>query len=143
MVLSWDLYEREFAGNPAIVGARVSLDDRPVTVAGVLPKNFRFRFPTWWISVQPRPVEAYFPLPAADVQRFRGVQVVASLKPGIRIGQALAELDALEKHILQEGSGGPPRSLMTSLRIEPLQEKSWAMCVLPYWCSWRPGPSYC
>lgn len=75
----------------------------------------------WWLTIQPQPVEAYIPLPPRDVQLSRRVNVVAALKPGVRIGQALAELNVLDKHIREEGQGRG--GLMTKLRIEPLQQK--------------------
>jgi putative ABC transport system permease protein len=69
VVLAWDLFEHQFAADPHVVGRSVAVDGRPVTVTGVLPKDFRFQFPMWWQSVEPRPVEAYFPLPAQDMAR--------------------------------------------------------------------------
>lgn len=122
VVLSWDLFERQFAGDPAVVGKSVSVEGSPYTVSGVLPKSFRFQFPMWWLASQPQPVEAYFPLPNQDVQRRRNVNVVAALKPGVGTGQALAELEVMEKHIRQ-ASDGPQRPVPLKLRVEPLQEK--------------------
>ncbi|MEX2261343.1 MAG: ABC transporter permease [Bryobacteraceae bacterium] len=122
-VLSWDLFERQFAADPRVVGASVSLDGRPVTVTGVLPKSFRFQFPRWWLATQPQPVEAYVPLPPYAPKLFRTANVVAALKPGVPIGQALAELHVLDRTIRQESRGQPSRMPMTSLGIQPLQEK--------------------
>jgi predicted permease len=123
MVLSWDLFERDFAGDPGVVGRSVMLDGRAATVTGVLPKSFRFQFPMWWSATQPQPVEAYIPLPARDIPRFRSVQVVAALKPGVRTGQALAELEVMERRILQEAQNRPPHFGQLKLHIEPLQEQ--------------------
>jgi hypothetical protein len=44
VVLSDSLFERQFKGDPGIIGKIVTLDGRPVTVAGVLPRDFRFSF---------------------------------------------------------------------------------------------------
>ena len=39
-VLSHDIWEEQFDGDPRVLGQRVSLDGRPRTVIGVLPRNF-------------------------------------------------------------------------------------------------------
>jgi putative ABC transport system permease protein len=122
MVLAWDLFESQFAADPRVVGSSVSVDGRSVTIAGVLPKDFRFQFPMWWPPVEPRrPVEAYVPLPAKDIALGRTVNVVASLQPGVPAARALAELDVLERRA-QEGRS-PQHRWMTGLRIEPLAHK--------------------
>jgi putative ABC transport system permease protein len=98
------------------------VDGRSVTITGVLPKDFRFQFPMWWQSVEPRPVEAYFPLPAKDIAMGRTGTVVASLKPGVPAARAMAELDVLEKRA-QEGRSPHFRGPATGLRIEPLADQ--------------------
>src|SRR5258708_4149367 len=123
IVLSWDLFERNFAGDPGIVGRSVKLDGHVATITGVLAKHFRFQFPMWWVGTQQQPVEAYIPLPASEIQRFRGVQVVAALKPGVRTRQALAELEVMQTRIIQVVRNRPPNFGPLSLHIEPLQEQ--------------------
>jgi putative ABC transport system permease protein len=121
VVLAWDLFARQFAADPHVIGRSVAVDGRAVTVTGVLPKDFRFQFPMWWQSVEPRPVEAYFPLPEKDIAMGRTVNVVASLTPGVRSARAMAELDVLEKRAQQDR---PPqfRRPTAGLRIQPLAD---------------------
>jgi putative ABC transport system permease protein len=123
IVLTWDLFERDFAGDPGVVGRSVMLDGHAATVTGVLPKTFRLQFPMWWMATQPQPVEAYFPLPARDIQSLRGVQVVAALKPGVHINQALAELKVMDRRIAEENRNRPPHYGEWNLNVEPLQEQ--------------------
>jgi len=122
VVLAWDLFAHEFASDPHVVGRSVAVDGRAVTITGVLPKDFSFQFPMWWQSVEPQPVEAYFPMPAKDIAMGRTVTAVASLKPGVRAVRALAELDVLEKGA-QEGRSQQFRESAARLRIEPLAYK--------------------
>ena len=122
VVIAWDLFEREFAADEHAIGESVAVDGRSVTITGVLPKNFRFQFPMWWQSVEPRPVEAYFPLPAKDIAMGRTGTAVASLKAGVRAARAMAELDMLEKRA-QEGRSPHFRGPATGLRIEPLADQ--------------------
>ena len=121
VVLAWDLFEEDFAADPHVVGKSVAVDGRSVTITGVLPKHFRFQFPMWWQALEPRPVEAYFPVPAQDIAMGRTVSVVASLKPGVQAARAMAELDVLEKRV-QEGRRQQFRAPATGLRIQPLAD---------------------
>jgi len=119
-VLTWDLFEHEFSGNARIVGQTVMLDGRAATVTGVLPKTFRLQLPLWWIASERQPVEAYFPLVTSDSERLRGVQVVGALKPGTSTGQALAELQVIEKRILDHPD---PTRTGANLHVDRLQEQ--------------------
>ena len=40
-LLSFDLWQRRFGANPDIVGAKITVDNEPLTVIGVLPQGFR------------------------------------------------------------------------------------------------------
>ncbi|MCW5978038.1 MAG: ABC transporter permease [Bryobacteraceae bacterium] len=123
VVLAWDLFQREFSGDARIVGGSVFLDGRQATVAGVLPKNFRFQFPMWWVTIQPQPPAVYIPMPPRDAERWRIANVVAALRPGIGPGHALAELHALEERALRAGEPRPLGARPVKLRVEPLREK--------------------
>ena len=123
VVLSWELFQRQFGGDPNIVGSSVLLDGHPVTITGVLGRGFRFQFPAWWTPVRAQAAEAFVPFPPNIAQASRTGQVVALLKPGVTTQQALAELEVLERHIFEQNRGPNPRRLSTKLRVEPLQEK--------------------
>ena len=48
VVLSYRLWERRFARDPAILGQKLLLDGAPYTVIGVMPP--RFHFSPFWIT---------------------------------------------------------------------------------------------
>ena len=50
-------------------------------------------------------------------------QAVAALKPGVSVAQAQAEIEALEKHLVQAGGREPP---VTKVQVGLLQENSLA-----------------
>jgi hypothetical protein len=49
VMLTWNLFERRFGGNPSIVGWQIHLDGKPYTLIGVLPKWF-----TYWYGSRMR-----------------------------------------------------------------------------------------
>ena len=115
LVISWKLFQRDFAGDAQMVGRPVVMNGRQVLLTGVLPRDYRFQLPMWWVAQHPEPVEAYFSAPSPEERRHLGTQVVALLKPGVSAGQADAELKSLEKHLRPRGSG--------LVHVDPLQEQ--------------------
>jgi putative ABC transport system permease protein len=41
-VISHAMWEQRFNGDPSIIGRSISLDDKPTTIVGVMPKSFQF-----------------------------------------------------------------------------------------------------
>jgi putative ABC transport system permease protein len=89
-LLSYELWQRRFGGDPAIAGKAVMLGGQSCNVTGVLPPGFAV--------VEPG-VEVWTPLALspgdARGARRRILTVVARLKHGVEIGQARAELETL------------------------------------------------
>jgi predicted permease len=66
IVLSYELFETRFGGNPNVVGKAATLNGYEVTVIGVLPKGFSYLFPELVYSGDVRrEIDAYTPLPQA------------------------------------------------------------------------------
>lgn len=90
VILSYELWRKLYAGNPAVLGRELRLNSRLFTIVGVMPRGFLF--------VRP---EARFWIPLA----FRADQKhqyhsnnwynVGRLKPGATIAQAQAQINAL------------------------------------------------
>ncbi len=120
VVLSWDLFQRQFGADPRAIGSAATVDGHAATIGGVLPKGFRFQFPRWWTTQHPGPVEAYLSMAPSDM-RNRGGQVVASRKPGVTIPQALAELNSIQQHLHPQAPARP--SFASRLHIDPLLDQ--------------------
>jgi predicted permease len=93
-LLSHDFWERQFAGDPTIVGRSINIDASPadihgpVTIVGVLPASFDFG------SVFSPGMQVDFYVPAyMDFWRTWGntLAMVGRLKPGVSLAQAQAE----------------------------------------------------
>jgi putative ABC transport system permease protein len=94
-VLSYSLWQRRFGGRADVIGAQITLDDRPFTVVGVMPAGFRFSTP---------PEEVWLPL-AGLLQGGRGgmhLKVIARLRPGMSIPQAQREMTAIAARLAGE-----------------------------------------
>ena len=116
VVLTYSLWKRRYASDPATIGKTILLDTKPYTVIGVLPAWFDYpdtRVQIW--------LPVYHEMPAADIHA-RGNHrylVTARLKPGVSLPQAYAELDAIEQRIYQQN---PDMLLGKHASVIPLTE---------------------
>jgi len=91
-MLTYAFWQREFGGDPSVIGKTVTLSNQAVTIIGVLPQSFDFA------SVFSPGLRADFFIPAyMDTIRNWGntVAIFARLKPGVSLAQAQAEVDLL------------------------------------------------
>jgi len=121
VVLSHDFWVSEFGGDPQLIGKTVTLNNQSFTVIGVAKPGFT------GIS-KPLPVEFWIPtmmqavakpnVPPALTVRSVGLFVIGSLKDSVSREQAEAELNAINRQLLQEY---PPSSEeLDSWRTLPL-----------------------
>jgi predicted permease len=117
VVLSHDLWEHEYDGDPNILGESVRLDEHPYTVIGVMPPSFRFPFDgaplsemaDLWVPI------AFEPDRLSPENRTRefGVGVVGRLKPGVTREQAQADMEGIAADFMKrDGYSG-------TIRVEP------------------------
>lgn len=97
VLLSHGFWERRFASDPAIVGRRLTLNDEPYTVVGVLPEWFDFAE----VFAPGSHFELYFPFPLTQETNRWGntLAIVGRLAPGVTPGAAQAELTALGRRL--------------------------------------------
>src|SRR5262245_8871420 len=96
VVLSQPLWARRFGADPSIVGRQLLVDAQPVTVVGILPKNFQF---------YQADLDLWMPLAedaALQNRQNRSVMVFARLAPGVSIGQAQTELQDVARQLALE-----------------------------------------
>ncbi|HVU17017.1 MAG TPA: ABC transporter permease [Candidatus Didemnitutus sp.] len=89
VVLSHAFWQRRFGGSTDIIGRTLRVDGESVTVIGVMPASFDWRF-LWGQTAFWRPLN-YTPdqLKRRD---YRAFQMIGRLKPGVTGVQAMAEL---------------------------------------------------
>jgi putative ABC transport system permease protein len=112
-VLSYEVWQQNFGGNPSIVGTSVHIDGFPYTIVGVMPAGFRFP-----IGV---PNTVYTPMRIPkELRTARGdhwLQVVGRLKPGITAAQAQADMNSVLANI---GRAYPDTDRGRTARVMPL-----------------------
>jgi putative ABC transport system permease protein len=111
VLLSHELWQRKFLGDPRIVGTVVKLDHQPFTVAGVLPPDLAFL----------GKIDALVPQIAPEhVERGMGnYATLAKLRPGVSISQAQADLDRIAAGIARQN---PEMEAGIHFPLEPLQK---------------------
>ncbi len=111
IVLSHNVWQRRFGGDPNIVGRKILLDAAPYEVLGVMPPGFDF----------PLDTGLYRRVPPGDFdsRSIRESGVIARLKPGVTIEQAQAELDRLAREWEQ---AYPDTNAGVRLAVSPMRE---------------------
>ncbi len=117
VVLSHALWQRRFGGNPAVINQKITIDNRIVTVIGVMPPQFQYPPGVeFWLPFR-------FPASPQDAYRSREVRLlrpVARLKPGVTMAEAKAEVEIIARRLQ---SLYPRTNANKSLFLTPLQER--------------------
>ena len=96
VLLSWQLWQRRFGGDPGILNHTVYIDAVPTTVIGVMPAWFDFADP----SVQLwQPIHLQQPEKVLTSFSLHTFRAVGRLKPGVSEAQATADLSLISRHI--------------------------------------------
>jgi predicted permease len=126
-VIAYGLWQRRFAGDPAIIGRQVSLDGQRFTIIGVMPAAFQFA-PFWATHA-----ELWAPLALGTRLSSRGgnsLRVFARLRPGVTIEQARTDLDAVTARLEREFPGTNREVTIQSLKHKVVGDIQGALLVL-------------
>lgn len=117
VLLSHDFWSRRFAADPSVVGRKLTFNNRPVTVVGVLPASFDFAA----LFAPGTPVDIFlpFPLTAETNQWGNTMKMIGSRLPGVTVESARAEFTLLAKQL---GIQHPERNGIVP-RLMPLEER--------------------
>jgi putative ABC transport system permease protein len=104
VMLTWNLFERRFAGDAAIVGRRIHLDGKPYTVVGVLPKGFTYPDAKVQLWV---PFASSLPPELLKHHDFHFTRVVARLRPDVSLASAVSQVGAVQYRLHMENLHAP------------------------------------
>ena len=115
-ILSYNYWKSDFGGDPHVVGRVVHMDSKPVTVVGVLPRNFEFgpagAIP-FWVPLHLNPYET-------TARNGRWLSVIGRLNPGQSLEQARAEMRTITAQLDQQY---PVENASVSVSVEPVREE--------------------
>ncbi len=103
VVISYDLWQRRFGGDANIVGRKITLDNQPTEIIGVLPPEVG-----WYVqksSMISHPPQIWSPWQVSnDLRQRRGrfARAVARLKPGVTLEQAQNEMNVIGARLEQQ-----------------------------------------
>ncbi len=100
VVLSYSFWRGRFASDPNIVGRKLTLNNTPAMVVGVLPASFDFGS----VFSPGAPADLFVPWPLNDNKKPQGntMRIVGRLKPGATVQVAQAELTMLAKQLVSQ-----------------------------------------
>jgi predicted permease len=118
VLLSYFFWQRQFTGNPAIVGQSIRLGDEFATVVGVLPASFDFGA----VFSPGLKTDFFRPIVMDDIRTWgHMLSVVGRLKPGVTVQQAQAEANVLFPQL--PGAENPDWSTDLKTTVSGLQDQ--------------------
>lgn len=127
IVLSHRLWKARYHADPNIVGRRIRVDDRLLTVLGVMPEGFNFPRGSEHPMEARAPEETQFwrPLVFSPADRRNtgnhSISTIARLQPGVSPDQARAELASLTQAVYSQVSPQAAREFQVS--VSPYQQQ--------------------
>jgi predicted permease len=135
VVLSYGLWTRRFASDPAIVGKEIGINGRPRRVVAVMPRDFAWPAITGRGSSAAAPPELWLPGAARDIPRTPGddpnqdmsgnrragyLRAVGRLAEGATLAQAQRESEALASRLAEEH---PLEERGVGVAVQPMREQ--------------------
>lgn len=113
-LLGYEIWQRDFGGDPNIVGTNVRINGKAAVIIGVMPQNFKFpNAEQLWV-----PLYNEFPLKPREDPTGLGVQVIGRLKPGVSFDQVNAEFAGLARRFAKDNP--KTNGQLTAANVQPL-----------------------
>lgn len=103
ILISGELWRRRFSSDPGVIGRTVRVDEQDVQIAGVIASDFRLFLPPSDSAAEE--IDVWLPFAMSPTRQYRGIPVLARLKPGATLSEANAELQTLASQFQQEHPG--------------------------------------
>ena len=125
-VLGHGTWVRRFGADPAVVGRAITLNGTPYTVAGVLPAGFSLPREVLPTLGGAEDAEILLPLPLgsedATVRRGEDYNLLATLKPGVSVADAQAQMNVLTARLRKEFPDFYPVNGGLTFTVVPLHD---------------------
>ncbi|MGH9496861.1 MAG: ABC transporter permease [Candidatus Sulfotelmatobacter sp.] len=107
-VISYALWQTRFHGDPNILGSALSLDRKPYTIIGVMPRSFQFPLEDGrleqaqlWVPLSLTPEEL-----SDQYAGFFAYRIVARLKDGVTLSQAGDDANRVSQQVMRNMPAG-------------------------------------
>ena len=125
-IISYGLWHRRYGGSPNVLGRKITVNDEPYEVIGVMPREFYFLpgrdIDLWMPTSFPAWMRANFTWHDADV--------VARLKAGVTLERAKQAMSALSLRVTAKDFRGPHSVMVSPLREDLTGNTQAALVVL-------------
>ena len=122
LILSYKFWKRSFGGDLAVVGQKYSMNDKQHVVIGVLPPIPQF----------PQEVDVYMPTSACPTRsgehalherNWHMMQVFATLKPGVTLAQAQADISHIAEGLQRKYPDDYPTAKGYGVSLAPVHQE--------------------
>jgi predicted permease len=122
LILSYNFWKRSFGGDPGVVGQKYSMNDKQHVVIGVLPPIPQF----------PSEVDVYMPTSACPTRsgehalnerNWHMMEVFATLKPGVSLAQAQADVSQIADGLRTKYPDDYPASKGYAVNLAPVHRE--------------------
>jgi putative ABC transport system permease protein len=134
LILGDEIWRRDFAADPNIIGQSVRVNGKAATIIGVMPAGFKFPFSEeLWTPLY----NEFPPQPRGDLRlgaNNNAPAVMGRLKPGVTLDQANAEMIAIARSLAadnpktnQNFTSAAVQPLLNAFTFVGLRQTVWAM----------------
>ncbi len=122
LILSYNFWQKGFGGDPNVVGQKYSMNDKEHVVVGILPPIPQF----------PAEVDVYMPTVACPTRSgehalhdrsWHMMNVYATLKPGVSLAEAQADLNQIAKRLQTAYPDEYPSAKGYEIGLRPVHEE--------------------
>jgi putative ABC transport system permease protein len=122
LILSYNFWQKSFGGDPNVVGRKYSMNDKEHVVVGILPPIPQF----------PAEVDVYMPTVACPTRSgehalhersWHMMNVYATLKPGVSLAEAQADLSQIAKRLQTSYPNEYPNAQGYEIGLQPVHEE--------------------
>jgi putative ABC transport system permease protein len=107
-ILGYKFWQRQFAGDPGVIGRKLRLNDKIRTVVGVMPQRFMWRGADVYLPVVFHRGEI--------VEQVHDVHVVGRVKPGVTEARAEADLRPIVEEMQRRDPNSFPKQWRVGIR---------------------------
>ena len=113
VMLSEELWQRRYGGDPGIVGKTIDVGSAPARIVGIMPRGFLFpNLEQMWVPLQADP--------RTNKRTDYYLEGIARLKPGVSVQRAEADLRSIMRQISREN---PTETTGQSVNVAPYRER--------------------